>query len=157
MALIHPRNLRQNTSQVAAPKAAGAVHVAVFTIDLSAATVNNGVAGMLAADVVEFGVLPAGCKIAYAHMNSVGLDAAATIDIGFLSGEFLTVDNARVMNATAEIFNDATRNQSNTADPLAMQALAPSGVDRGIGAKLSLDETPNAGESITLVLGYYAA
>jgi hypothetical protein len=156
MALIQTRNMRQNVNP-AAPKEAGALFFATFTIDLASAANNNGVAGMLAADVVEFGCLPAGCKIAYAHMNSVGIDATATIDIGFLSGEYGVVDNARVMNATAEIFNDATRNQSNIADPLALQLLAASNVDRGIGAKVSADETPNAGESITLTIAYYAA
>ena len=157
MALIQTLNLKRNVAATAAPKHSGSVHVARFDIDLSAATVNNGVNGMLAADVVEFGILPAGCKIAYAHMSSAGLDATATLDIGLLSGEFGVVDNARVMPATAEIFNDATKNQLNTADPTALTAIAAVGYDRGIGAKISADETANAGESITLVLGYYAA
>ncbi len=157
MALIQTRNLIKNTSGVAAPKHSGVLHFAKFDIDLSSASVNNGVAGMLAADVVEFGVLPAGCKIAYAHMNSVGLDATATLDIGLLSGEAKIVDNARVMPATAEIFNDATKNQSNIADPLALAAIAPVGYDRGIGAKISADETANSGETITLLIAYYAA
>lgn len=156
MALKQILNLRRNVNP-AAPKEAGALSFATFTIDLSAATVNNGVAGMLAADVIEFGCLPAGCKIAYAHMNSVGIDATATIDIGLLSGEFGIIDDARVMPATAEIFNDATKNQSNIADPLAMAAIAPVGYDRGIGAKVSADESANAGETITLCIAYYAA
>ena len=157
MALIQTLNLKRNVGLTPAPKHSGAVHVARFDIDLSAATVNNGVNGMLAADVVEFGMLPAGCKIAYAHMNSAGLDATATLDIGLLSGEFGVVDNARVMPSTAEIFNDATKNQANTADPTALTAIAAVGYDRGIGAKISADESANSGESITLVLGYYAA
>lgn len=155
MPLIQTRNLRQNVNP-AAPKEAGALTYATFTIDLASAANNNGVSGMLAADVIEFGCLPAGCKIAYAHMNSVSIDATLTIDIGFLSGEFGVVDNARVTNATAEIFNDVARNQSNIADPIALNAShSASNVDRGIGAKVSADETGQAGESITLVIAYY--
>jgi hypothetical protein len=161
MANVRPRNLKRNTAATSGPVRAKELSVAVFNVDLSASTVNNGLAGLLAADVAEIGVLPAHCKLARAEMTSVGIDAVATIDIGFLTGEFLadldSAGAARVMAATGEIFEAVTKNQLNVMDAIALDAIAPVGYDRGIGLRVSADEAANAGESVKLIIWYYAA
>lgn len=127
---------------------AGIVSVARFDFDLSA--------GLLAADILEIGVIPAGRKLLRAHLSTTGIDATASIDIGILTGTAGDLENTRTMNATGEIFEAATKNVATAmATPQALDAIAASNADRGIGLRLSADEAAGANTNGYLIVEFY--
>lgn len=113
--------------------------------------------GLAAADILELGCLPAGCKLHRAEFTSVGIDATATLDVGIMSGVFGDAASARTMNATGEIVNDGTKNTTIAVGPNALDAIGTSATDRGIGVKISADEAAGASQSVTLYVEYYKA
>lgn len=146
---------RQNTGFIRlakltpVPDFAGVTVTARFPINL--------VPGLLAADILEVAVLPAGCKMFKSWLITTGIAAVSTVEVGMMTGTAGDLDAVRTMSASAEIFNDVARNASFQATPTALDiaALAVQSVDRGIGFRLSLDEVAGAGKSGVLFIEYY--
>lgn len=145
MALRQTRNLLRK--QAINANWSGGMIVQTYPIELTT--------GLLAADVLEVAVLPAGAKLHRVDFVSTGIASAATIDVGILSGAAMDVDNARVMPATAEIINDGVRNTTISVGPVALDALGLFNGDRGIGIKFSIDEVAGAGKSAKLFVSFY--
>jgi hypothetical protein len=147
MATVVARDLLKKS--IASPTVSRQICVAQFFQDISAT-------GLLAADILEIGILPAGCKPHRVELLTAGIDATATLDVGFLTGRVGDTVNARTMNATGELLEAAAKNSAVAAGPGAFYSIAASNVDRGIGVRISADETAQAGETILVTLEYYA-
>lgn len=134
---------------------AGVDTISEFEVDVSA--------GLLAADIVDMGALPAGAVITDAKLwaDSVAL-GTTNVSVGFLTGktgEALN-DDGTARTVGTEIFNAQAGAALNTTlarmtGAAAMRA-APSNVNRSIGLQVSADIAAGAGKKIYLAL-YYTA
>jgi hypothetical protein len=132
---------------ITSPMVANAVHVGVFKATLTD--------GLLAADTLEIGALPGTCQIVRATLASANIAATATFDVGFMSGEPGDSESTRTVGA--ELFNDAAKNAVATLGPTAAAEIGTDKGHRGIGVKISANETGGATKTITLVVEYVAA
>ena len=121
------------------PQSAGAVHEQRFTYDFASV-------GVLAAEFLELGVLPANARVVDAQVFAEGSWGAITANIGLLSGEFGVKDNARTLGS--ELF--AAQNVNNTVTAIARlskpdaQLLDRTEKHRGIGVQFSADVAAGA-------------
>ena len=129
------------------PQMAGSVHTQLLTFAITAAYT-------AATDVIEMGALPANCRLTGVDLLTSGIAATATVDVGFLTGEYGDKLNARTGDAT--LISAAAKNGAASASIATLAGLSGSGVDRGIGVKLSANEAAGSGV-ITLRLNYVAA
>lgn len=112
-------------------------------------------AGLLAADSLEFLILPAGCKINYFELRTASIAAVATFDVGFLTGTPFDFDTVRTQAAVGEIINDGAKNVTIKVDATFLDLIPAVAADRAIGVKISASEAPGAGV-IHAVMEYYA-
>lgn len=136
-----------NTITAATPDMAGEVYSQVVQYAITAAYAT-------ATDVIEVAVLPARTKLTSVEVMSSGITAAATIDVGFLTGTY--GDKQAVRTSGNGIVAAAAKNVTVAAPIEALFAIAAAEVDRGIGIKLSANEAAGAGK-ITLRMNYQAA
>lgn len=135
-----------NTVTPTVPHMAGSVHCQILTFTFTKAYTT--------ADVIEMGALPANCKLVDVDLLSSGIAAAATIDVGFLTGDYGDRAGARTSGNT--IFAAAAKNGAASLSIAAANGIAAAGVNRGIGVKLSANEAAGPGV-ITLRIKYVAA
>ena len=132
----------------ARPVTSGAVTKQEFYYDASA--------GLLAADIVDLGVLPANAKILDAYIYADASLGTANATVGIMSGEVGSLDAGRTLGA--EILSAAAIGAAHTAvvrmtSPAAPK-LAAGATDRSIGLQVSADIAAGAGKVIRLVLLY---
>lgn len=113
-------------------------------------------AGLLAADIVDFGVLPANAKIVDAYIYADASIGTVNATVGVMSGDLGSTDASRTLGT--EIFNAAAITNAHTAlvrltSPTAPK-LAAGTTDRSIGLQVSADVVAGAGKIIRLVLEY---
>lgn len=111
--------------------------------------------GLLAADVLEVGCLPAGCKLHRATLTTASIAATTTVSAGVLSGAFGTKDDTRTLPGTADIVSAGTKNTVIDVTPGALFGVDVADTDRGIGIKLSANEADDKGSGGTIILEYY--
>lgn len=132
----------------ARPVTSGAVTKQEFYYDASA--------GLLAADIVDLGVLPANARIVDAYLFGDVSLGTANATVGVMSGEVGSTASDRTVGS--EIFNAAAITNAHTAvvrmtAPTAPK-LAAGSTDRSIGLQVSADIAAGAGKIIRLVLLY---
>lgn len=132
----------------ARPLTSGAVTKQEFYYDASA--------GLLAADIVDLGVLPANAKIVDAYIYADASLGTANATVGVMSGDLGSTDSGRTLGT--EIFNASAITNAHTAlvrmtNPAAPK-LAAGVTDRSIGLQVSADLTAGAGKTIRLVVLY---
>lgn len=132
----------------ARPLSSGALVEQEFFYDASA--------GLLAADIVDLGVLPAMAKIIDAYLYADVSLGTANATVGVMSGDVGSTDAARTNGS--QIFSAAAITSAHTAlvrmtNPAAPK-LAAGSVDRSIGLQVSADIAAGAGKIIRLVLIY---
>lgn len=103
-------------------------------------------------DIIELGVLPAGCAIvdAILHCDDIG---SVTLDAGVMSGEVGSTSSSRTCGS--ELFSAAADSTVNRMSAIGGFQIAPSDVDRSIGVFPSADVTA-ADQVVTLILFYRA-
>lgn len=136
-----------NTITAATPDQAGEVYTQLVQYAVTAAYAT-------ATDVIELAVLPARCKLVGVELLTSGVAAVATLDVGFLTGEYGDKVAARTVGST--IIAATAKNAAASASNETLFGLAAAEVDRGVGVKLSANEAAGAGK-ITLKLSYQAA
>lgn len=132
----------------ARPLTSGAVTKQEFYYDASA--------GLLAADIVDMGVLPANAKIHDAYLYADASIGTVNATVGIMSGELGSTDSSRTLGS--EIFNGSAITNAHTAlvrltSPAATK-LAAGVSDRSIGLQVSADVAAGAGKIIRLVVEY---
>lgn len=132
----------------ARPLTSGAVTKQEFYYDASA--------GLLAADIVDFGVLPANAKIADAILYSDASIGTVNATVGVMSGDLGSTDSSRTLGT--EIFNATAITNAHTAvvrltAPAALK-LAPGATDRSIGLQVSADVAAGSNKIIRLDVFY---
>lgn len=132
----------------ARPVTSGAVTKQEFYYDASA--------GLLAADIVDLGVLPANAKIVDAYIYADASLGTANATVGVLSGDIGSLASDRTLGT--EVFNASAVTNAHTAVvrmtlPTAPK-LAAGASDRSIGLQVSADIVAGAGKIIRLVLLY---
>jgi hypothetical protein len=132
----------------ARPLTSGAVTKQEFYYDASA--------GLLAADIVDLGVLPANAKIHDAYLYADASIGTVNATVGIMSGELGSTDSSRTLGS--EIFNGSAITNAHTAlvrltSPAATK-LAAGVSDRSIGLQVSADVAAGAGKIIRLVVEY---
>jgi hypothetical protein len=145
MTIQQSKNVRKITATV--PQIAGTIH----TQFVQYAVTENYVTGT---DVIEMAVLPANCKLTTVDLFTAGIAATATLDVGFLTGEYGDPLDTRTGDST--LLAAAAKNGAASATIGTLAPLAASNVDRGVGVTLSANEAAGAGV-ITLRLNYTAA
>jgi hypothetical protein len=109
-------------------------------------------------DIVEMGALPAGCVLAgpavlVAEDCDSGTTPALALDVGIMSGDYLSNDGSRTCGA--ELFSASDVGQAGGVAVSAVAAgllLAPSANDRSIGVKVNTAAaTLVAGKTIRLL------
>lgn len=132
----------------ARPLTSGAVTKQEFYFDASA--------GLLAADIVDLGVLPANAKIHDAYIYADASIGTVNATVGIMSGDLGSTDSSRTLGT--EIFNASAITNAHTAlvrlTSPAAQKLAVGATDRSIGLQVSADVAAGAGKIIRLVLAY---
>jgi hypothetical protein len=144
------------------PQTSGAVHVQDFYFDLAA--------GLLAADIVDFGVLIGGGQIVDAFLFTEDLHDAVnvgspavitTADVGFLSGTLgalLADDGVSARVLTKEVFDAASLGAADTAivrmSKVDAVKAVPTVQDRSIGLQVSANIAATPGGRIHLRLFY---
>lgn len=113
-------------------------------------------AGLLAADIVDLGVLPAMAKITDAYLYADVSIGTTNATVGIMSGDLGSTDGSRTLGS--EIFSAAAITNAHTAivrmtNPAAPK-LAAGSVDRSIGLQVSADVAAGAGKIIRLVVFY---
>lgn len=135
-----------NTVTAATPDNAGEVYTQLVQFPITAA--------YAATDVIEMAVLPARTKLVGVDLLTSGIAAVATVDVGFLTGEY--GDKVTARTGDAVILGAAAKNAAASATIATLFGIAATEVDRGIGVKLSAAEAAGVG-IITLKLSYQAA
>lgn len=136
----------------ARPLTHGALTTQVFYYDASA--------GLLAANIVDFGVLPANAKIVDAYLFADASIGTTNATVGILSGTLgaLTNDDGTTRTLGTEIFNASAITNAHTAivrmtSPAAPN-LAAGTTDRSIGLQVSADVAAGSNKIIRLALTY---
>ena len=132
------------------PQTAGALHTQRFIYDLSA-----GANALAIGDIVEIGELPPFCRIIDAKVYTNGSFAAATADIGLMSGDYGDASNDPVRTSGAELFTavDLTA-MARLTKPDSLK-IEPTEVSRGIGVKIAgAAVAAAAGKYLVLELSY---
>lgn len=132
----------------ARPLTSGAVTRQEFYYDASA--------GLLAADIVDLGVLPANAKIVNAQIYADASIGTTNATVGIMSGDLGSTDSSRTLGT--EIFNAAAITNAHTAivnltAPSALN-LAAGVSDRSIGLQVSADVVAGAGKIIRVAVSY---
>lgn len=126
------------------PQTAGAVHTQLFSYDAAA--------GLLAADILELGELPPGCRVVDAILFTEGTFTGLTADVGIMSGTYGDPDASRTSGN--QLYDDADLTAVVRLSKRDMLLLAPVEGSRGIGLKVSADVAAGAGKKIHLQLSY---
>lgn len=126
------------------PQTAGAVHAQLYSYDAAA--------GLLAADILEIGELPPGCKVVDAIVFTEGTFTGITANVGIMSGAYGDPDAARTSGS--EIFAAADLTTFARLAKRDSLLLASVEASRGIGLKVSADVDAGAGKKIHLMLFY---
>ena len=132
------------------PFSFGAVHVAEFVYDASA--------GLLAADIVDIGVLPAGCRFVDATFSADASLGAANVNVGILSGEIGDLNQGGRTLGT-ELFAAAAITNAHTSvvrmsNPAGFALAANKTTHRSIGLQVSANIAAGAGKVIRLFVEY---
>jgi hypothetical protein len=135
----------KNKQTVPALYEAGNVTVAYFVADFSTV-------GLLAADTMEIGVLPAFAKIVDWTIVPENM-AGVAVDVGIMSGNVGDPDAART-NGTQFFAAQAITATTVRGAAAAGFNLAPAGVDRGIGIKPGTNIAAGAGKKVTLIVQF---
>lgn len=113
-------------------------------------------AASAANDIIDLGVLPAGATVTRALIFTEGVFAAATADVGIMSGEIGSTDGGRTCGN--EIFAAADLVAAGTAAITATKPaaflIAPATTDRSIGCKVSAIQAAASGKKVHLILEY---
>lgn len=133
---------------VPTPGQAGVIMIAEFTHAIDAAYT------AATPDIIEIGVLPAFAKPVRMSITGGTLDGAdTTADVGLMSGDPLDDQSARTSGVDfldGGIIDGATLNV-----PIeTCMEIAPVAYDRGIGVKLSADQTAGAAKTVTIRMEY---
>ncbi|MCR9276248.1 MULTISPECIES: hypothetical protein [unclassified Mameliella] len=131
---------------VPTPGQAGVIMIAEFTHTIDAAYT------AATPDIIEIGVLPAFAKPVRMSITGGAL-AVSTADVGLMSGDPQDDQSART---SGDEFLSATSIVSATQDvPIeTCMEIAPVAYDRGIGVKLSADQTAGATKTVTIRMEY---
>lgn len=133
---------------------AGDVVCTDFYYDIASTAAN----GLLAADIVDLGVLPANTRIVDAQLFVEGSAVAANATVGILvgtPGQLLQDDGVSARTLGTEIYNAVALSNSTIArlTQAGAIAIAASNVDRSIGLQISADAAAGASK-IHVVLAY---
>lgn len=109
-----------------------------------------------ASDILEIGVLPAGCKIVDAWCIASGFVVDATCDVGFMTGEpgADTNPDGTARTSGDEIFDGVDTDTTTQIAKGAAIGIAASNVNRSIGVKFSANETADGDQIIDVVIQY---
>ena len=132
----------------ARPVTSGAVTKQEFYYDASA--------GLLAADIVDLGVLPANAKLVDAYIYADASIGTVNATVGVMSGDHGSTDSGRTLGT--EIFNGTAITNAHTAivrmtNPAAPK-LASGKTDRSIGLQVSADVAAGSNKIVRVVLLY---
>jgi hypothetical protein len=132
----------------ARPVTSGAVTKQEFYYDASA--------GLLAADIVDLGVLPANAKILDAYIYADASIGTVNATVGVMSGDLGSTDSSRTLGT--EIFNASAITNAHTAivrmtNPAAPK-LAGGTTDRSIGLQVSADVAAGSNKIVRVVVLY---
>jgi hypothetical protein len=130
---------------ITVPQMAGEVHIAVFTANLAVA--------LLAADNLEIGALPAGCKLVRASLRTENM-TAASLDVGFMSGKYRDDTSDRTVGD--ELFAGTGVNDDRELGVHDALAIAATDDVRGIGVTFNADEAADDTKTIELIIEYRA-
>jgi hypothetical protein len=132
----------------ARPQTSGAVHKQEFVYDASS--------GVLAADIIELGILPGNAKSVDAILFTEGAFGAVAANVGIMSGEIGSDDAGRTLGT--ELFAAQSLAATSTTivrlTKAAALLVAPDVRDRSIGVQLAADVAAAAGLKLHLVLFY---
>lgn len=126
------------------PQTAGAVHSQLYSFDAAA--------GLLAADTLEIGELPPGCRIVDAIVFTEGTFTGITANVGLMTGAYGDPDAGRTSGT--EIYSAADLTTMTRLAQKSTLLIAPTEASRGIGVKVSGNVTAGAGKKIHLLLSY---
>lgn len=129
------------------PQTSGADHTQLFTYEVAAAG-----DALAANDIVEIGCLPPYAVITEAKIFTEGTFTGITADVGLMSGEYGSNDQARTSGNQLYAAVDLTT-FTRLAKPESL-LLARVEADRGIGVKVSGTVAAAAGKKIHLLLTY---
>lgn len=104
-----------------------------------------------AADILELAALPPFCKITRVEIISEGT-GAATVNVGFMSGDFGSSDPARTLGT--ELFSAVTPTTLQTATITALAAIAPTQAPRSIGVRPSANIAANPATKLHMRIAY---
>jgi len=151
MATLFQSKAAKGVTAIPYPGTAGGV-VALRTSFTFPSTIGAG-------DIVEMGVIPAGCRLIDAILDADDLDTggepAITLDVGIMSGSFGVSDNTRTCGS--EIFAASTVGQAGgLVRPTAKGAarIAVSGSERAVGIKVAAAAATAAEGTVGLTLIY---
>lgn len=112
--------------------------------------------GLLATDIVDFGVLPANAKIVDATLFADASIGAANANIGIMSGDIGSTDATRTVGS--EIFSAQSLATAHTTlvklSSVTALNLAPGATDRSIGLQVSANVVAGANKIIRLIVHY---
>lgn len=140
---LQPFSVRR--TPITVPDMAGQAHAAIFTYDAAA--------GLASGDVVEIAGLPARARVLDASLSFEGI-TTVTAEVGFLSGDFQSDDNARAITGTKLFTGAATGTTETQAALTTLAGLTPADAHRGIGVALSGAVTAGAGKKVHLRVVY---
>lgn len=146
---LHQSIYAKGMIDLAVPECAGEVIAHFLKFDVPAA-------GIPLNDIVEFGVVPAGCRVVDVILHSDDLDdaAALVIKMGIMSGAWQEDDAARTVDGV--FFTGDTSFQTGAVSRMSLASgfnLAKSDVDRSIGIEVTTAAgTPKAGTIRATVL-----
>lgn len=134
------------------PQTAGSDHTQRFTFDLTGA---NG--ALAVGDILEIGELPPYCIVTDAKIVTEGTFTGATADVGFISGDYGVLDNARTSGN--ELFAAADLAAASSAvvrlsKPTAF-VIPHTEASRGLGVKIAgAAIAAAAGKKLHLIVTY---
>lgn len=126
---------------------AGPLHAQTFTF------IHNGANIVAADDIIEIGALPAHAQLVEVRAIQIGMTAGTTFDVGFMSGDFSSLDPLRTSGDT--IIDGVAINSLVTVQPHTLWAIPKSAVMRSIGVKLSANEAAGSGTAKRIHLTCY--
>jgi len=128
---------------VAVPMTAGIETVNIYDVDLSG--------GILAADILEVGLLPANARITGITVIGALTGTGQTADLGVMTGEWRDGNSVRTL-ATV-LMNDVTvHNATVVGNVDALTDFATSGANRSIGMTFSANIAAGAGKSVKAIV-----
>ncbi|WP_417724566.1 hypothetical protein [Salipiger sp.] len=130
----------------------GVVAAVIFTHTFTAAKGDF----TAASDILEIGMLPAGCRPISATLIGDGF-GAITADVGFMTGQpgAATNDDGSARTSADELFDGVSVNDAeNAATKATLLAISPSAAHRSIGVKLSGNVVADGSQTVTVLVQY---